>query len=182
MTRRAGLLAGILLGLASCGSPDAGPTTTQEEVTTTSDNAPTQAATPAGESSGVSAFQSELGSILVDPDGLTLYLFTPDDAGESTCYDSCAALWPPVAAETPIAGGLDPSVFGSAPRADGADQLTVRGWPLYRFASDVSPGDTTGQGVEGVWFVVGSDGEMITVSPSSDDTGGGGATIPDYGY
>ena len=40
---------------------------------------------------------SDMGEILVDADGKTLYLFVPDNKGDSTCYDACEASWPIVA-------------------------------------------------------------------------------------
>ena len=124
----------------------------------------------------MSTADTDLGTILVNADGFTMYVFTPDVDGVSTCYDDCAATWPAVPADTPIGAGVDASLFGSAPRTDGSEQLTVNGQPLYTFAPDANPGDTTGQGVNEVWFVVGADGAMIG-GPEAAATGRGG-----YGY
>lgn len=106
---------------------------------------------------------SDLGQILVDGEGRTLYLFTPDEAGSPTCYDSCAATWPPLLAEGDITvgAGLDDSDFSTATRTDGGDQVKIGNWPLYYYAGDAAPGDTNGQGVEGIWFVVSPSGEAI---------------------
>ena len=87
----------------------------------------------------------------------------PDAGGAPTCYDDCATTWPPLVADgAPTVGeGLDDALFASATRDDGTEQVTVDGWPLYFFAADAAPGDTNGQGVGGVWYVVGPDGAAI---------------------
>ncbi len=108
---------------------------------------------------------SELGEILVDGEGRTLYMFQPDEAtGEPTCYDQCAENWPPLVAdgEPTVGEGLDDSLVTTVPRTDDAgDQVKYGDWPLYYFANDEAPGDTNGQGVGGVWFVVDPEGELI---------------------
>jgi predicted lipoprotein with Yx(FWY)xxD motif len=108
---------------------------------------------------------SELGEILVDGEGRTLYMFVPDEeTGEPTCYDQCAENWPPLVAEGEITvgEGLDDSDFSTVPRTDDAgDQVKVGDWPLYYFANDAAPGDTNGQGANEVWYVLGPDGEPI---------------------
>jgi predicted lipoprotein with Yx(FWY)xxD motif len=110
---------------------------------------------------GVSTASTDLGTILVDPDGMTVYVFTNDVDGESTCYDDCASNWPAVPGDATISSDLDSALFGTTTRDDGTEQLTVDGQPLYTYAPDSAPGDTTGQGVGEVWFVVGADGAMI---------------------
>jgi predicted lipoprotein with Yx(FWY)xxD motif len=171
------LLAAGLLVIAACGTDGeggtsettvagtdapstsaAGAATTAAEDTTTSAGAATTAAAAA---EGVHTADTDLGSILVDGEGFTLYVFTNDTDGVSTCYDDCEGNWPPVPGDTAVGGDLDASIFGTAPRDDGSEQLTVNGMPLYRFTPDAAPGDVNGQGVGGVWFVVGADGNMI---------------------
>lgn len=97
-----------------------------------------------------------LGSYLTDPDGMTLYMFTKDTvAGESSCYDECATKWPPVTAEEPLS--LPMLVDGELSlidRTDGTKQLAYNGIPLYHWQNDKEAGDTTGNGVGDVWFVV----------------------------
>jgi predicted lipoprotein with Yx(FWY)xxD motif len=111
------------------------------------------------------AESDELGEILVDGEGRTLYMFVPDEeTGEPTCYDQCAENWPPLVAEGEITvgEGLDDSDFTTVPRTDDAgDQVKVGDWPLYYFANDAAPGDTNGQGANEVWYVLGPDGEPI---------------------
>lgn len=188
MKRRMELLAAlgvIALVVAACGEAEvvdettttAPETTAPEEIEDTApaeEVAETTTTEPAEEETGVGTAQSELGTILVDPEGLTLYIFTVDTEGVSQCYDACAATWPPVPADTPISGDIDAAMFGSAPRDDGPDQLTVNGMPLYYFAGDGAPGDVEGQGFNDVWFVVDSDGNVVE---NPQVSGGGG-----YGY
>ncbi len=113
----------------------------------------------------LTAVESDLGEIVVDADGRTVYVFDEDDpgSGESACTGACAATWPALEAtgDAPAADGVD-GELGTIEGEDGSLQLTLDGRPLYLFAGDGSPGDVTGQGVDGIWFVVGSDGEKIT--------------------
>jgi predicted lipoprotein with Yx(FWY)xxD motif len=99
----------------------------------------------------------DLGDFLVGASGMTLYMFTQDEENISNCTDQCATNWPPLlvqAGEVPVPGdGIDGS-FGVIERDDGTFQVTYNGIPLYFWANDAAPGDTTGQGVNDVWFVV----------------------------
>jgi predicted lipoprotein with Yx(FWY)xxD motif len=115
----------------------------------------TQPAAGGGETLST-AEDPDLGTFLVGPDGLTLYTFTNDTAGsgESTCYDNCAAAWPPLTSDgEPTAGDGIEGELGTIERTDGTTQVTYNGMPLYYFASDAAPGDTNGHEVGGVWFV-----------------------------
>jgi predicted lipoprotein with Yx(FWY)xxD motif len=96
-----------------------------------------------------------LGEVLVDANGRVLYMLSADEAtpGASSCYDDCAAAWPPVILDGSLPGR---TVLGTIIRADGAVQLTWSGKPLYRFGEDVNPGEAKGDGVSafgGVWSV-----------------------------
>jgi predicted lipoprotein with Yx(FWY)xxD motif len=112
--------------------------------------------TIAPEAFGVSS-TDELGEFLVTADGMTVYLFSNDEAGVSNCADECAEAWPPVtvSAEQRLAaaGGIE-GEWGTIERADGSLQVTYNGMPLYLYAEDAAPGDTNGQGVGDVWWVV----------------------------
>lgn len=106
--------------------------------------------------------ETDLGEVLVNAEGLTLYGFTNDAEGEPTCFDECAGTWPPAIVDgEPSLGDLDGSVFTVVEHPEGS-QLKAGDWPLYTFASDAAPGDVNGQGVGGVWFAVTPDGELIT--------------------
>lgn len=111
----------------------------------------------------VAVEDSDLGQIVVDADGKTLYVFLADEGSDSTCYDDCEAAWPPLTVDgDPAAGeGIDASLLGTTEREDGSTQVTLDGHPLYYFASDETADDTNGQGVGDVWFVVSPDGEAI---------------------
>jgi predicted lipoprotein with Yx(FWY)xxD motif len=109
-----------------------------------------------------------LGRVLADARGRTLYLYTPDRSGTSACYGKCASLWPPLlTAGKPRAGaGVKSSLLGVTRRRDGGRQVTYAGHPLYRFARDSKPGQATGQGLQGVWWVVSGTGKKVTVRPA----------------
>ena len=97
----------------------------------------------------------KLGDFLVDAKGMTLYMYTKDTAGVSNCTGDCLKAWPPlVATADMLAGAGVPGKLGSITRADGIKQVTYNDMPLYYWASDTKPGDTTGQGVGGVWYMM----------------------------
>ncbi len=105
---------------------------------------------------------TELGDVLVDAGGLTLYGFTKDANGVPTCEDACAEAWPPLLVDGPeLPAGLDPAVYSVVERGDGGQQLKAGKWPLYRFSGDANPGETNGQGSGDVWFVVDPLGGLI---------------------
>jgi predicted lipoprotein with Yx(FWY)xxD motif len=98
-----------------------------------------------------------LGPVVVDADGFTLYRFDGDAAGMSTCVDACASTWPPATVD-PTARlaveGVETTEIGLVRRSDGTVQLTLGGWPVYRFAGDSRPGGNGGHGIGGAWFAV----------------------------
>jgi predicted lipoprotein with Yx(FWY)xxD motif len=103
-----------------------------------------------------------LGTIVVDADGRTLYGFTKDVNGTSTCVGACANTWPAVLVTGDVAvDGLDKNLFSVVDRPDGTKQLKMGKWPLYRYSGDAEAGDTDGQGSGGSWFVIGADGKLI---------------------
>jgi predicted lipoprotein with Yx(FWY)xxD motif len=158
--RLVGALAGIALVASACGgSDDAEPAPVETDAPA---EAPAEepAAEPAAATVGVA--DNELGSIIVDEVGMTLYGFTPDDAGEPTCVDGCADAWPPYAVDgDSVPAGLDESIFSVVAHPSGVNQLKAGKWPLYYFAGDIAPGDTNGQGSGDVWFVAAADGSLI---------------------
>ena len=113
---------------------------------------------------------TDFGTILVDGEGMSLYVFMADtqDSGTSTCGDDdgCATDWPPLTTDgSPVAGeGVDAKLLGTITRDDGTTQVTYNGWPLYLFSEDEAAGDTNGQGIDefgGLWFLVSPAGEAI---------------------
>ena len=128
----------------------------------------------------IGSAETDAGTSLVGPDGLTLYIFTNDTDGTSTCYEDCAAAWPPlvVDAATIEAGAGVTGDLGTTERDDGTTQVTYEGMPLYHHATDTEPGDATGEGFGGVWFIASPEGQM-GVEPSDD---GSSAPSPSYDY
>ena len=113
------------------------------------------------------ASNPKLGSILADGKGMTVDLFVAATGTSSTCYGSCASIWPPVLTTgAPQAGaGADKSLLGTTTRTDGKVEVTYAGHPLYYFIKDKAPGDTTGQGINGfgaLWWVMSPAGVAIT--------------------
>ncbi|GHE06439.1 SCO0930 family lipoprotein [Streptomyces alanosinicus] len=113
------------------------------------------------------AANPDLGSVLTDGSGLTLYRFDADTANppKSNCAGACATTWPPVPADDAAAGaGIDKALLGEVTRADGTKQLTVGGWPAYRYVKDVNAGDVNGQGVGGKWFALAPNGKKASLA------------------
>ena len=164
------LMAAVVL-LAGCGDDD-GDTNAQAGTTTTTEDSGTTTTTEGGTSEGpVTTASNPLGEILVDADGLTLYVFDNDKDGTIACVDECAGAWPPVVLESgaslPTTGDLAADLSTVA-RPDGAQQVAYKDRPLYRFAGDTKPGDTTGDNVANVWHVV-----KVGGGAASSSTGGG---------
>lgn len=100
---------------------------------------------------------AKLGAILVASNGMTLYSYTNDTENVSNCSGNCAVNWPPykpTVDEPLVAGAGITGQLGTITRADGSTQFTYKGMPLYFWKGDTKPGDTNGQNVGGVWFVV----------------------------
>jgi predicted lipoprotein with Yx(FWY)xxD motif len=96
-----------------------------------------------------------VGSYLADSKGMTLYYFKKDAPGKSTCTGPCLELWPAFYVEKVKAPAkVKAKDFGKIKREDGKEQTTFKGYPLYYFSKDAKPGDTAGQGVKDVWYVV----------------------------
>ncbi|MCS7207850.1 MAG: hypothetical protein NZ951_07990 [Dehalococcoidia bacterium] len=121
----------------------------------------------------------QLGRILTDAQGRTLYLFTNDRPNTSTCVDACARAWPPLLTTAPpVAGeGLNPALLGTTRRPEGTLQVTYHGWPLYYYAADTAPGEARGQGVGDVWFVLSPAGQPLGARPTPTPT-----STPEPGY
>ena len=131
---------------------------------------------------------SNLGDILTDASGRSLYLRTDDERDKSTCSGGCAQTWPPLltAGDAPAGAGVTADLLGTNSRDDGNTQVTYNGWPLYYYSPDEKAGDAKGQGVGGVWFVVSPEGEAVgaptpTPTPTSTpEPGTASANIRDF--
>lgn len=161
--------AGLVLALAGCSDDD---DTAAPAAEAPADDSPPPESPPESPAAAaeLAVAASDLGEIVVDGQGMTVYMFTNDTQGATTsaCADQCAAAWPAVhaASATPSVEGVTGDV-GTITGIDGEPQATLNGWPLYLYAQDQAPGDVTGQGVGGVWYAISPGGEPITTGGSS---------------
>jgi predicted lipoprotein with Yx(FWY)xxD motif len=114
----------------------------------------------------------QLGPILTDGQGNTVYAFAKDSKGMSNCSGSCASIWPPVTTSgKPTAGsGTIASKLGTTKRGDGPTQVTYSGRPLYTYTADSGPGDIAGNGINefgGLWYAVQPNGQNAPARTSS---------------
>lgn len=106
----------------------------------------------------------DLGTILVNAEGLTLYDFHKDEGTTSSCYGACAEAWPPLLTEgEPQAeGDADASLLGTTERNDGTTQVTYAGHPLYTYVGDKAPGEANGNDIDqfgAEWYALQPNGE-----------------------
>ncbi len=158
---------GLLAGLAASGCASSNASPASAPPSTVNGPAPT-----------VDVAQTGLGSILVDSQGRTLYLFQKDSGTTSACTGACAAAWPPLRVTgRPTAGsGTTASLLQTATRSDGNPQVTYNGHPLYLYVGDQKTGDTNGQGVTafgGGWYTLTPAGTQITTSPNASSSSNG---------
>ena len=127
--------------------------------------------TASGKPATLGVESTSLGKILDNGQGRTLYVFQADTGTKSNCSGACATNWPPLTSANPTVGkGASASMVGTSKRSDGKTQVTYNGHPLYTFAGDSSPGDTSGQGVNafgGLWYAVSPAGQQVTASASN---------------
>jgi predicted lipoprotein with Yx(FWY)xxD motif len=127
-----------------------------------------------------SAKSTTIGSVVVDARGHTLYRFDKDSARppRSFCVGPCVRKWPPLLAGDELStDGIDQGLIGKVKRPEGRWQLTLAGWPLYRYAGDRHAGEVKGQNAGGVWFAVAPDGKKVEPEVAGADNGGtGGGT------
>jgi len=110
-------------------------------------------------------------TVLVTGAGDTLYMFVPDHRRAVTCTGLCTSYWPPLklpSGDAVAAGpGVNASLLGSDPDPGGGRVVTYNGWPLYTYASDIQPGQATGQGIDlngGKWYVMRPSGAPLISS------------------
>lgn len=143
----------------------------------------TAAAIAAGQSAATGAVvktrKTSLGTILVNAQGRTLYMFMKDKRDKSACSGQCATYWPPlITSGKPHAGaGAKATLLATFKRSDGRMQVTYNGHPLYRFAQDTKAGQTNGEGSSAFgakWYAVSPAGAKVMKSSSSGGGYGGG--------
>ncbi|MFI6155211.1 hypothetical protein ACIBCA_21275 [Kitasatospora sp. NPDC051170] len=162
-TRRVAVLAAsgaaVAALVAGCGSSGGSYGKPAPSTTPSAPASPSNPSTPSSPSSATlqTTNDPKLGTIVTDSAGFTLYRFDQDRSNPSmsNCNGGCAVIWP---AEHDTGNvtvkGIDSKLVGSVTRADGTKQVTLNGWPAYRYAPDTKPGDTKGQGVAGTWFAL----------------------------
>ena len=117
------------------------------------------------------AERDTIGLFLTDRMGNTLYYFAKDTPGMSACTGTCLAKWPPFYASPVSAPSvLDPAAFSTVIRADGRSQTAFMGMPLYYYANDTKPGDTTGEGFNNLWYVANITGTIPEVPAALSTT------------
>ena len=191
-TRPAILVAGaaaVLLTLSACSGGDYGSGVAPA-------NQPQSANQEVSQAGGVKlavAQVGNLGQVVTDQNGLTLYRFDKDKAkpSASSCKDACAETWPPALGDSANLQlqGVDAALVGAVTRADGTKQLTLNGWPLYTYAKDTAAGEAKGQGVGKTWFAVTPQGKkaqaVSSAAPGAVSGSAPGAVsspAPDAGY
>lgn len=132
---------------------------------------------------------TKFGNILTDNNGSSLYFFTNDAAGSSTCVGGCAVAWLPFYKANPAIGtGLNAADFAETARADGSKQTTYKGWPLYYFSGDNKAGDTNGDAVGNLWAIAKPDYTVMVANAQLvgldgvqyNDQGLPGASVSQY--
>ncbi|GLY49492.1 hypothetical protein [Lentzea sp. NBRC 102530] len=141
-------LPALLAGLAACGG-----------------EAPQQQGAQQGvpANTEVKIAQSELGPILVDQTGRTLYAFTKNENKPAECDAGCIAVWPALTSQSTVEAkdGADAKLVS---QLDESSQAVYGKWPLYYYVGDQVAGDVNGQGVDDEWFAIAADGKLVKKS------------------
>jgi predicted lipoprotein with Yx(FWY)xxD motif len=162
----AALSAALCLAAVACRGPAAsagGAYGTSPAATTTTTMTPTSPARDL-----LTVRKTGAGYVLATSTGRTIYWYSGDSkgSGKSTCIGSCLAAWPAVTGAPVAAPGVQlAGKLGTITRPGGVVQATYNGYPLYTYAQDMAPGQTTGNGVTGAWHVI--TGAVLSQSPAS---------------
>jgi predicted lipoprotein with Yx(FWY)xxD motif len=158
--------AAAALALAGCGG-----TSTSGSAASGGGGSTGTSSSPAA-NTDLASWESPLGTIVVDGKGQTVYVFDKDTVGAaSACTGVCVGLWPALTttAATPTVTGVTGDV-GTAPTADGKQQVTLDGHRLYIFSGDTGAKQVNGQGFMGIWWVVAPDGTKVTGTAASSSS------------
>jgi len=120
--------------------------------------------------------EGSLGHVLVTGSGFTLYHLTADKPNKPSCTGGCAGTWPPLLlpkGTTKVTAWSGASGFGAVKVSGGRLQVTYHSEPLYRYVLDTKAGQTKGQGVGGVWFVVHPTAKTTTAAAATTTHSGG---------
>jgi predicted lipoprotein with Yx(FWY)xxD motif len=181
----------LALTLAGCGGggggSGGGTSSTPSGGSSQSSGSAQSGTTGSATSTLTTANVAKLGTVVTDGKGYVLYRFDADSANPTkvSCYNTCATVWPAATTQGSVTTkGIDKSLVSTVKRTDGGTQITLAGWPLYRYSKDSEPKEAYGQGVDGTWFAVTPGGAKITTPAStaptptstSTNTGGGGGS------
>ena len=111
------------------------------------------------------AYHTTLGTVVGSIDGVVAYADKQETAKKVACTGSCAQTWQPWVTDgvkVEAGSGVDKALIGSVTRPTGAVQMTYGGHPLYLYAHGKQALQANGQGSGGVWYVVGTDGKLVT--------------------
>src|SRR5262245_25695577 len=160
----------LATGLAACSNDSSAGAYGGTSTTTSS------AASGGGGATVGTADVGDLGTVLVDGNGMTLYLFESDSGMTSTCTGTCASTWPAMttSGSAKTSGDASSSMLGTGTGADGSTQVTYNGHPLYTYSGDSATGQANGEGIGGVWFAVTVDGTAAKAGGSGGGGYGGG--------
>jgi predicted lipoprotein with Yx(FWY)xxD motif len=123
----------------------------------------------------VSLSKTKIGEVLVNSKGHTLYMFTKDKNGKSSCSGSCAKFWPPYLqhGKATAGFGVKASLLGMTRRSNGSMQVTYKKHPLYGFTLDKRAGQTAGENYVafgGKWYAVSAKGAAVVKAPTPSTT------------
>lgn len=176
LSKAAAMLALVVLlaALAGCGGDDSESESTGSGGSGygygggSAKEASPQSTSPSAASSGAATVAAanvgELGRVLVDSRGFTLYDFHKDNGAQSSCYGACAEAWPPLttSGSARATEGAMASKLGTTKRSDGTTQVTYAGHPLYTYTGDSKPGEANGNDVDafgGEWYALQPNGQ-----------------------
>jgi predicted lipoprotein with Yx(FWY)xxD motif len=164
--------------LAGCGGGSNNPTTSTSSVGST--------ANPGTKLSVASV--SEVGNVVVDGRGRTVYILTSSGHTNVPCTDAsgCTKLWPDLplpdgTAAAKAGPGLEASLLGTKKLSEGETYPTYNGWLMYEYSGDSGPGQAKGQGIKsfgGTWYVLDASGNPVTPSSGGSGGSGGGGGYP----
>jgi predicted lipoprotein with Yx(FWY)xxD motif len=112
--------------------------------------------------------RTDLGKILADGHGFTLYVFTRDRSNHDTCItvSGCIGVWPILQATKPLRPvvGVNQARLATIRLATDVRQVTYYGHPLYHYSGDFRPGQTNYVGTSqfgGRWYATNAAGRTV---------------------